>query len=53
VKRGQATASEFAWFNKVFPKKRLTVVCATPFETDFVCGVTIEDYLLAGPGPKT
>ena len=52
VKRGQANASEFAWFHKVFPKKRLTVICATPFETDFVCGVTIEDYLLAGPGPK-
>jgi predicted AAA+ superfamily ATPase len=45
VKRGRATALDFTWFAKTFPKGRLTVVCATPFETDRVRGVTLEAFL--------
>ncbi len=45
VKRGQTSALDFAWFAKVFPKGRLTVVCATPFEGDRVRGVTLEAFL--------
>jgi predicted AAA+ superfamily ATPase len=45
VKRGRATALDFAWFSKIFPKGYLTVVCATPFEADRVRGVTLEAFL--------
>jgi predicted AAA+ superfamily ATPase len=45
VKRGRATALEFAWFPRVFPKGRLTVVCSTPFETDRIRGITLEAFL--------
>jgi predicted AAA+ superfamily ATPase len=45
VKRGQASALDFAWFSKVFPKGRLMVVCATPFAADRVRGVTLEAFL--------
>ncbi len=49
VKRGQATALEFTWFPRVFPKGNLTVVCSTPFETDRVRGLTLESFLQAQP----
>lgn len=45
VKRGRASALDFAWFPKVFPKGRLTVVCATPFEADSIRGVTPDSFL--------
>ena len=45
VKRGRTSALEFAWFPKVFPKARLTVVGKDRFETDRVRGVTVEDFL--------
>ncbi len=45
VKRGQASALDFAWFAKVFPKGHLTVVCASPFEADQIRGVTLEAFL--------
>ncbi|MFZ5470274.1 MAG: ATP-binding protein [Myxococcota bacterium] len=45
VKRGRATALDFAWFRKVFPKSRLTVVCGTPFEADQIVGVTLDSFL--------
>jgi predicted AAA+ superfamily ATPase len=45
VKRGRATALDFAWAGKVFPRARLTVVCATPFEADRVRGVTLDTFL--------
>jgi predicted AAA+ superfamily ATPase len=45
VKRGQASALDFTWFSKVFPKGHLTVVCTTPFEADRVRGVTLEAFL--------
>lgn len=46
VKRGRAGPLDFTWFPKIFPKRTLTVVCATPFATDRVRGVTMEDFLL-------
>lgn len=46
VKSGKASALEFGWFPKIFPKKRLTVICATPFETDWCVGLTPHQYLL-------
>jgi predicted AAA+ superfamily ATPase len=45
VKRGRASALEFAWFAKTFPKGRLTVVCASPFEADRIRGVTLDAFL--------
>jgi len=47
VKRGSSGPMEFAWFPRVFPKGRLTVITRTPFETDHVQGITMEDFLLA------
>jgi predicted AAA+ superfamily ATPase len=49
VKLGRAGPLEFNWFPKAFPRGRLTVVCATPFETDHIRGVTIHDFLMEGP----
>lgn len=49
VKRGQAGPLEFAWFSKIFPHDELTVICSTPFKTDRVTGVTIEEFLLSAP----
>jgi predicted AAA+ superfamily ATPase len=46
VKRGRASGLEFAWFGKTFPRKKLQVVCTTPFETDRVRGVTLHQFLL-------
>lgn len=45
VKRGQASALDFAWFSKVFPRGHLTVVCAAPFDADHVRGVGLEAFL--------
>jgi predicted AAA+ superfamily ATPase len=50
VKRGRTGPLDFAWFPKSFPGGRLTVVGASRFETDQVAGVTLEDFLLGGPG---
>ncbi|HAK94637.1 MAG TPA: ATPase [Planctomycetes bacterium] len=46
VKRGQASAPDFAWFARSFPRGRLTVVCGTPFETSQIRGVRVEEFLL-------
>jgi predicted AAA+ superfamily ATPase len=48
VKRGRATALDFTWFPKAFPRGHLTVVCATPFEADRVRGVTLDGFLSGG-----
>jgi hypothetical protein len=45
VKRGRATALDFAWFGKTFPRARLEVICSTPFETDRVRGRSLHDFL--------
>lgn len=47
VKRGKTGPLDFAWFHRVFPKGRLTVVGSSRFETDHVAGVTLEDFLTA------
>jgi predicted AAA+ superfamily ATPase len=47
VKLGRATALDFSWFAKTFPRARLTVVCKTPFDSDRVRGVTLEALLRA------
>jgi predicted AAA+ superfamily ATPase len=49
VKTGRAGPLDFRWFAKAFPRGRLTVICTTPFETEQVRGVTLHDFLLAGP----
>ncbi len=46
VKLGRATALEFGWFLKSFPKGRLTVICRTPFEADRLRGITLKSFLL-------
>ena len=51
VKRGRTSPLEFAWFRKVFPRGRLTVVGRDRFETDSVRGITMEELLLEGPEP--
>lgn len=46
VKLGQAGPLDFSWFSKIFPNKRLTVICQTPFETKQIRGVTPHQFLL-------
>lgn len=46
VKRGHAGPLDFGWFSKVFPKKKLTVICKNPFETKQIKGITVEQFLL-------
>jgi predicted AAA+ superfamily ATPase len=45
VKRGRASALDFAWFPQTFRNGRLTVVCATPFEADRIRGITLDAFL--------
>lgn len=47
VKLGKVNPSEFSWFPKVFPNKKLLIVCTERFETSFCKGVTLSDFLLA------
>lgn len=46
VKRGQASALEFSWFIKQFPKKKLTVINTKSFSTDYIDGITLEEFML-------
>jgi hypothetical protein len=46
VKRGQASALEFSWFSRSFPRGRLTVSCDTPFKASNVTGARLEEFLL-------
>jgi len=45
VKRGRSGPLDFGWFAKSFPHARLKVVCSTPFETDQIQGITLQDFL--------
>lgn len=45
VKRGSATALDFAWFPGTFARGTLTVVCATPFASERVRGETLARFL--------
>ena len=44
-KRGQASAEEFEWFRRAFPQKELIVICATPFSSGKIKGITLHDFL--------
>jgi uncharacterized protein len=46
VKAGQASATEFSWFHKQFPKEHLTVVSSERFDSGRIRGITLEDFLL-------
>lgn len=48
VKLGQASLLEFAWFEKAFPRKKLTVICSTPFAGKNVRGITPHQFLMEG-----
>ena len=45
VKLGSSGPMEFMWFPKVFPKNKLTVICTTPFESQQVRGISIDEFL--------
>lgn len=46
VKRGQSSPLEFAWFAKQFPHKKLTVINTKSFSTDYINGITLEEFML-------
>lgn len=46
VRRGRTGPLDFAWFSKLFPRSRLTVVGANRFETEAISGLTLQDFLL-------
>ncbi|MBK9576677.1 MAG: ATP-binding protein [Fibrobacteres bacterium] len=46
VKRGKTSPVEFAWFARSFPKRHLTVVGDSTWETDHVRAIRFEHFLL-------
>lgn len=48
VKVGKVNAHEFSWFPKIFPGKKLTVICDSKFETDFMRAISLHDFLMEG-----
>jgi len=46
VKAGKGAPLEFSWFTRILPGSRLTVITTTPFATEHVRGVTLEQFLL-------
>ncbi len=48
VKSGPVSPQEFAWFSKVFPKKKLTIICDSNFETDHIRAITLHQFLMEG-----
>lgn len=46
VKRGKTSPLEFRWFAQQFPRKKLTVINSSHFETDNIRGISLEDFLL-------
>ncbi len=46
VKHGQATPLEFAWFHRIFPTERLTVISSSRFKTDQIQTMSLEEFLL-------
>jgi predicted AAA+ superfamily ATPase len=51
VKAGQAAPLDFAWFPKVFPKRKLLVIGGSEFRSTRIRGVTIEQFLLSDGFP--
>ena len=49
VKSGSTAPREFGWFSKIFPKKRLTVISDSEYETDFIVSKTLEKFLMDAP----
>jgi len=49
VKGGKATALDFAWFGRTFPRARLRVVGQDRFESRTVSGTTMQEFLLEVP----
>lgn len=49
VKAGQTSPQEFAWITKTFPNKKLTVISDSSYETEYVIGMTLEEFLLSAP----
>jgi len=45
VKQGRTGPMDFTWFPRRFPRARLTVLTTTPFEHDWVRGITIDEFL--------
>ncbi|OFZ78723.1 MAG: hypothetical protein A2583_08235 [Bdellovibrionales bacterium RIFOXYD1_FULL_53_11] len=48
VKSGRAAASEFMWFPKIFPHKKLSVICDSTFDTGYCESVSMEKFLDPG-----
>lgn len=46
VKRGRSSPLDFAWFTRTFPKLRLTIINTVSFETEYLQGITLENFLL-------
>jgi predicted AAA+ superfamily ATPase len=51
VKLGQTGVVDFAWFPKVFPKRKLLVIGGSEFRSTAVKGITIEQFLLSDGFP--
>lgn len=49
VKLGKTSPTEFLWFKKTFPNKKLTVISASAYEHDWIIGKTIHQFLMEGP----
>jgi predicted AAA+ superfamily ATPase len=45
VKSGKAQATDFIWFLKSFAHENLSVISKHRFETERICGMTLEDFL--------
>ena len=46
VKSGLAKPSEFIWFSKTFPKRKLEVICPAQFDLGFCSSISLDQYLL-------
>lgn len=51
VKVGPSGLVDFAWFPKVFPKRKLVVIGGSEFRSTTIKGVTIEQFLLSEDYP--
>jgi len=45
IKRGQSSPIDFAWTKYQFPKAKIQVLCSTPFETDSIQAITVEQFI--------
>lgn len=47
IKKGKSSALDFTWFLRTFPKQHLTVINTASFESEWIRGISFEDFLLA------